>query len=116
MNKGDKFIVTADILTGMTINGQIITICRNQIIEYIRSTEIGEVVFNVNGREVYVAAYEAQNTLRELSYPIECPQTIPEFQSLINSIIRDMEEVLGVTNVSIEADRYAVKIIINKHE
>lgn len=71
-------------------------------------------IFLLNGLAAVTYLHDVTKFVREIPYPLERPSFITGYQELIRKFVCDMEDALGIRNVSIEATRSQAIIHIGK--
>lgn len=71
-------------------------------------------IFLLDGRAAILSLHDMTEFVRELPYPIERSSSITGYQELIRKFVCEMEDVLGIRNVSIEATRLQAIIHIGE--
>lgn len=71
-------------------------------------------IFLLDGRAAVTCSHDATRFVREIPYPLEIPSSITGYQELIRKFVCDMEDALGIRNVSIKATNSNVIIHIGE--
>ena len=71
-------------------------------------------IFLLDGRAAILSLHDKTEFVREIPYPLERSSSITGYQELIRKIVCEMEDALGIRNVSIEATNSNVTIHIGE--
>ena len=71
-------------------------------------------IFLLDGRAAVTYSHYTTGFVREIPYPLERSSSITGYQELIRKIVCEMEDALGIRNVSIEATNSNVTIHIGE--
>lgn len=69
-------------------------------------------IFLSDGRAAEIYSHDTTGSVREIPYPLERPSSIAGYRHLLTQIIRDMEDTLEVSGISVEVNSQDARIHI----
>lgn len=69
-------------------------------------------IFLLDGRAAVTYLHDVTGFVREIPYPLERPSSIAGYRHLLTQIIRDMEDTLEVSGISVEVNSHDARIHI----
>lgn len=69
-------------------------------------------IFLLDGRAAVTYLHDVTKFVRETPYPLERPSSIAGYRHLLTQIIRDMEDILEVSGISVEVNSHDARIHI----
>lgn len=112
MQKKNLFITIREGLQVLQ-GDKIITLPANKVFTYVETDKYEQVWVNVDGLDCRLFLPRTpRDYYRELPYPIEKPSSISGYRHLLTKIIRDMEDALEVSGISVEVNSHDARIHI----